>query len=384
MAVFRAVDIRGRRALRAGAVAVKNSIMDTRGPKRLYLYLRRANRKRVLLLLAVSFFLLVAVCLLGFLFIQDLALRGRVFAGVTVDGTPVGGMSREEATRVVGESVAAPLLAPMVLQREQDEYTLDLKDIDLSIDVNAMVNRAFEVGGSEGMLARMFRRFFNKPICENVPVIMKYDKAKLQSFLNGVADDVNIPARSSSVDMTGGVPKVSSSRYGRAVDQESLMKEIIAALPGHNRRIRIPVQSVRPKVTEEDIGYIIVVKQAEHRLYLYNGGAFVDDFACALGSPQFPTPNGAFTIIKKERNPTWYPPKEEWAKKMSSAPIPPGPGNPLGPYWMEIGDGVGIHAAADETSLGYSVSHGCIRVSEWVAQYLFERVEKGTRVYILP
>lgn len=370
--------------MRASAVAVKNSIMDTRGPKRIYLYLRRANRKRVLLLVSGSFLLVVGLCLLGFLAVQDLALRGRVFPGVTIDGIAVGGMSRADATRVVGESVAAPLMEPLVLEREEDEYRLDLNSVDLSIDVDAMVDRAFAVGGGEGMPSRMFRRFFNKPVHENIPVVMKYDKSKLQSFLNGVAGDIDIAARSASVDMSTGAPRITGSRYGRTVNIESTLKAIEAALPGHNRRIPIAVETVAPKVVEEDIGYIIVVKQSEHLLYLYNGEELVDDFACAVGSPEFPTPNGAFSIVKKEKNPTWYPPKKDWAKELSSTPIPPGPGNPLGPYWMEIGDGVGIHAAADEKSLGYSVSHGCIRVSEWSARYIFERVEKGTRVYIYP
>jgi lipoprotein-anchoring transpeptidase ErfK/SrfK len=51
---------------------------------------------------------------------------------------------------------------------------------------------------------------------------------------------------------------------------------------------------------------------------------------------------------------------------------------------MEIGDGVGIHSTPDEKSLGYSVSHGCIRLSEWSAQFMFNRVSKGTPVYIYP
>lgn len=370
--------------MKASAVAIKNSIMDTRGPRRVYLYLRRANRKRVLLLVALSFFLLVGLGLLGFLAVQDLALRGRVFQGVTICGKAVGGMSRDDATRAVGESVAAPLMEPLVLERNEDKYTLDLEKVDLSIDVSAMVDRAFAAGRGKGIFSRMYRRFFNKPVLEDVPLVMKYDKAKLQSFLNGVAGDIDVPARNSTVDMSSGTPSISSSRQGRAVNIESTLKAIEAALPGGDRRIPIVVETIAPKVTEGDIGYIIVVRQSEHLLYLYKGEEFVDDFSCAVGSPEYPTPNGSFTIIKKEKNPTWYPPKKDWAKELSSAPVPPGPGNPLGPYWMAIGDGVGIHAAADEKSLGYSVSHGCIRVSEWSAKYIFERVEKGTRVYIYP
>lgn len=370
--------------LRANGVAVKNSILETRGPKRLYLYLRRANGKRVVLVLSASFLLLVLAVLFCFLFIQDLALSPQIFPGITIEGVAVGGMTKSQATELVSKSVATPIMEPMVLTNEKHEFTLDLKSIDMSVDVQAMVDKAYSEGRRELFLIRMFRRFLNKPIHKDIPVIVKYDENKLNVFVDTIAEYLNVAARSSSVDMSKGSPSVSSSRYGLRVMEDGTRNSIVAALPTGNRMFPVIVESVKPDVTEADIGYIIVIKQAEHKLYLYSGEEYIDNFACAVGSPQYPTPNGRFTIVKKEKDPTWYPPKSAWAKDVSSAPIPPGPGNPLGPYWMEIGDGVGIHSTGDEKSLGYSVSHGCIRVSEWAAMYIFNRVEKGTAVYIYP
>jgi lipoprotein-anchoring transpeptidase ErfK/SrfK len=368
--------------LRANSLAIKNTMMESRGLKRLYLYMRRADRRRVLLLLASSFLVLVVVGLIGFLFIQDLALSGQIFPGITIDGKAVGGMSKTEATDLIKRTVAAPLMASMVLVNEDHEYKLDLKSINLSVDVAAMVDKAYAEGKHQNFISRMFRRFGNKPIHRNVPVIFKYDAAKLNSFIARIAGNVDVSARSSSLDMSTGTPVVSSSKYGLRVVRDGTRDAIVAALPSGNRRIPLLVESVKPRVTEEDIGYIIVVRQSEHKLYLYKAGKFVDAFACAVGTPEYPTPTGQFSIVKKEKDPTWYPPKSDWAK--DKKPIPPGPGNPLGPYWMAIGDGVGIHSTPDEKSLGYSASHGCIRLSEWSAQYIFNRVSKGTPVYIYP
>lgn len=368
--------------MRANSLAIKNTMMESRGLKRLYLYMRRADRRRVLLLLASSFLVLVVVGLIGFLFIQDLALSGQIFPGITIDGKAVGGMSKTEATDLIKRTVAAPLMASMVLVNEDHEYKLELRSIDLSVDVAAMVDKAYAEGKHQNFISRMFRRFGNKPIHRNVPVIFKYDAAKLNSFIARIAGNVDVSARSSSLDMSTGTPVVNSSKYGLRVVRDGTRDAIVAALPSGNRRIPLLVESVKPRVTEEDIGYIIVVRQSEHKLYLYKAGKFVDAFACAVGTPEYPTPTGQFSIVKKEKDPTWYPPKSDWAK--DKKPIPPGPGNPLGPYWMAIGDGVGIHSTPDEKSLGYSASHGCIRLSEWSAQYIFNRVSKGTPVYIYP
>jgi lipoprotein-anchoring transpeptidase ErfK/SrfK len=46
--------------------------------------------------------------------------------------------------------------------------------------------------------------------------------------------------------------------------------------------------------------------------------------------------------------------------------------------------GVGIHGTPDPASLGYSASHGCIRMYIPQAEWLFDHVDVGTAVYIVP
>ncbi len=349
--------------------------------RKTYLYLRRANRKRVVLLLSAAFLAVMIIGLLMTLLIIDATQHGKIFPGITIDGRPVGGMSREEATSYIASSLVGPISEPMVLFHDDEEFTLDLSSIDLTVDVDGMVNQAYMEGMGRNILERMTRRLLNKPIRVNVPLTMSYEEAKLKEFVVEVARNLNYPARSASIDMSEGHPKISYSRNGLEVQQEETQRSIISALPTNNRKLPVVAEILRPQISDEDIKYIVVIKQGEHTLYLYQGEELEGTFPVALGSPEYPTPNGKFYIIKKEKDPTWYPPKSEWAK--DEEPIPPGPGNPLGPYWMAIGDGIGIHSTPDAASLGYSVSHGCIRMSEWGAQQLFNKVKVGTPVYII-
>jgi L,D-transpeptidase ErfK/SrfK len=97
---------------------------------------------------------------------------------------------------------------------------------------------------------------------------------------------------------------------------------------------------------------------------------------------RYPTPLGRFRIVVKWKNPWWYPPDSDWAE--GKEPIPPGPGNPLGTRWMGISaPGVGIHGTPDAASLGYSLSHGCIRMAISEAEWLFTRIDVGTTVFIV-
>jgi lipoprotein-anchoring transpeptidase ErfK/SrfK len=45
--------------------------------------------------------------------------------------------------------------------------------------------------------------------------------------------------------------------------------------------------------------------------------------------------------------------------------------------------GVGIHGTPNPTSIGYSISHGCIRMTKRDAESLFRLVRVGTRVWVL-
>jgi L,D-transpeptidase ErfK/SrfK len=139
---------------------------------------------------------------------------------------------------------------------------------------------------------------------------------------------------------------------------------------------------LRPTVTRANFGAVVVVRRQTHRLYLYHGTRLVRVFPVGTGRRTNPTPLGRFTIVTKKRNPWWYPPSGAWANDLE--PIPPGPGNPLGRRWMGLStSAVGIHGTPDPASVGYSRSHGCIRMFPRHASWLFRRVRIGTPVIIV-
>jgi len=155
--------------------------------------------------------------------------------------------------------------------------------------------------------------------------------------------------------------------------------------------VLLPIEMPRPP-TPSDAGVTstcspaITISRAGNNLHLYRflkGKTILwRRFGVATGQSSFPTPKGLFRIIEKQRNPWWIPPSSSWAK--GAKPIPPGPGNPLGTRWMGISSpAVGIHGTPDAASIGYSASHGCIRMRIPDAEWLFNHVQVGTPVFII-
>jgi lipoprotein-anchoring transpeptidase ErfK/SrfK len=152
------------------------------------------------------------------------------------------------------------------------------------------------------------------------------------------------------------------------------------------RRIRpvLPVvmKPLKPAISKARFGPVIVIRRGSNRLDLYAGERHVRAFRVATGRSQYPTPTGTWRIVDMQQNPWWRPPDSDWARGLK--PIPPGPGNPLGTRWMGLSaPGVGIHGTPDAASIGYSASHGCIRMFIPDATWLFDHVRIGTPVLIV-
>jgi lipoprotein-anchoring transpeptidase ErfK/SrfK len=178
-------------------------------------------------------------------------------------------------------------------------------------------------------------------------------------------------------------PVFGPSAPGRKLDRAAARRAIRSALAAGTRDgIRLRFLRVLPSVTVRDLGAVILIRRGSNSLTLYDGRKVVRTFGVATGQATYPTPVGRFELVDKQYNPWWYPPPSDWAEGLK--PVPPGPGNPLGTRWMGLSAwGIGIHGTPDAASIGYSASHGCIRMYVPDAEWLFDHVEIGTPVFIV-
>ena len=111
-------------------------------------------------------------------------------------------------------------------------------------------------------------------------------------------------------------------------------------------------------------------------MYVYKDDQLWKELDIAVGRREKQTPIGKFYIVSKIKDPTWYPEGKD--------PVPPGPDNPLGSYWLGLNiPGYGIHGNNNPFSIGYWVSSGCIRVKNEEVALLYEVLPVGTLVEIV-
>lgn len=111
------------------------------------------------------------------------------------------------------------------------------------------------------------------------------------------------------------------------------------------------------------------VNVAERELYVYRGDERIATHPVAVGTREWPTRTGEWTINQVIWNPEWIPPEEEWAEKEEKKEAGD-PENPLGRAQLVYDAPRSIHGTNEPESLGKAASHGSLRVSNDVAMRL--------------
>jgi lipoprotein-anchoring transpeptidase ErfK/SrfK len=283
--------------------------------------------------------------------------------GVTVGGVKVGGLMPFKASKAVTQVYARPLV--LVVDEAQ---TIELAPTAL---------------GARANVPKAIRRARLARPGALVPLDVEVSQARVRTYVERLGKKLDRKARDARIALKGVKPTAVESQEGRILRKLATGRAIRTALATNSRvPIRLGFEFQKPEVEAAELDEAIVILRGSNKLFFFDRAKYVRSFGVATGQSSFPTPLGNYEIVNLQRNPWWYPPPSDWAA--DSDPVPPGPGNPLGTRWMGISAPyVGIHGTPDSASIGYSASHGCIRMRIPDAEWLFRHVEIGTPVFII-
>jgi lipoprotein-anchoring transpeptidase ErfK/SrfK len=282
--------------------------------------------------------------------------------GVTLAGIPVGGMSNEQAQAALRPAFAEPVRLVYGDRRWRLQPT----------------RFGGQVTIADGVLQALGAQAGSA-----VPLVPQVDEQAVRQFVEALDKRVSIAPRDAELKGLKGLrPQFAKEKAGVKVLRGLTVRRVVRALQSPQlRHIRVAVKVLEPARTVVNFGAVIVIRRGKNELRYYRGAQLMRKFGVATGQAVYPTPTGSFAIVDKQLNPWWLPPDSPWAA--GKKPIPPGPGNPLGTRWMGLSaPGVGIHGTPDDASIGYSASHGCIRMHISDAEWLFHHVKLGTPVVI--
>lgn len=287
----------------------------------------------------------------------------RLARGVTVGGVHIGGLTTSAALAAVRLATRSPL----VVRVEDERVEVSPQRLGARAYVEPAVSRALRSAPGT-----------------DVPLVVTVKGAAVRSWVASLGRKYDRDVRDARVVLLNLEPHIVAERSGYMLRREATVAAVVEALRDNRRGpVTALARTARAALRATAFTSVVVIRRDSKRLMYYKGEKLARTFTVATGQSSFPTPLGSFRIIAMWRNPWWYPPPSPWAQGLN--PVPPGPGNPLGTRWMGISaPAVGIHGTPDASSLGYSASHGCIRMAIPSAEWLFGHVEVGTPVFIVP
>jgi lipoprotein-anchoring transpeptidase ErfK/SrfK len=196
------------------------------------------------------------------------------------------------------------------------------------------------------------------------------------------------PARAQQLPAMFQRPPVQTQPNPQGIEPETAMPDDQAApSDDQNENAQLAPRLQRQIVdypTSEPPGTVIVDTPHTFLYYVLGDGKAIR-YGIGVGREGF-TWSGVKSIVRKTEWPDWYPPPDMIARQpYLPRMIAGGPGNPLGARAMYIGGTeYRIHGTNDPSSIGKFMSSGCIRMTNDNATDLYNRVQVGAKVIVLP
>jgi lipoprotein-anchoring transpeptidase ErfK/SrfK len=308
-----------------------------------------------------------------------------ILPGVRIAGVAVGGMTRDQALRAVQVSADRILDREMTVRAAEKAWRVTPRELGTTVDVEAAVDEALSVGGAMGWPSRVFHRLLNRPVDERIDLEVSFRKKPVAAFVERVAERVARSPVNANLDWVDGGLVTVHSETGRTLKSIRAKDAMMAALHGGTPEVKLGVKRLAPQISDQELGKTIIIRLGLNQLSLYDGFKLQRTYSVATGQPEYPTPLGHWEIVNKRINPTWVNPALDSWGAGSPAYIPPGPDNPLGTRALDLNaSGIRIHGTYADSSIGTYASHGCIRMHIPESEQLFELVDVGTPVIIVP
>lgn len=162
---------------------------------------------------------------------------------------------------------------------------------------------------------------------------------------------------------------------GETLEQVALRYSVPAALLAKINGIGDPATlraGTELKVLQGPFDALVDVPK--HRLTLFVDGCYAGRFQVGIG-PEKNAPTGQFEVHNKLENPPYY---GSDGQEIAADD----PANPLGEYWVDLGNSLGIHGTIDPESIGGTTADGCIRLAPADVQHVYDILSIGSRVLI--
>ena len=181
------------------------------------------------------------------------------FPGITVDGTPLDGMTMEEAQAIfAGRQQQSSEAFSLVVESGDMRWKITSSEVPLTHDAQSVLRRAYAVGRSGTLEERYTQIQALATQGLALTTSFTYDREAVDGLVSIIADSLDydaVDAALDSFDVNNRTFSFTEGKAGYRVDREKLKNDILDALDAHAYdRVIVPEgESVAPSVVKADL-----------------------------------------------------------------------------------------------------------------------------------
>lgn len=183
--------------------------------------------------------------------VYNLSYSSKIFPNISVAGVPVSGLSREEASQLLGEKITIPENINVVGQSKT--FKLNTNNLNVTYDFEGSVQNAFNIGRTGFFFEDMVRRLYLTTHSENLSLMINVNAEKLSKFVSMSSGQTSVTAKDPSARIVKGVVVVDRGEPGIEADSELLKSRILFSLShASSEDVALPIKSIDNTLTETE------------------------------------------------------------------------------------------------------------------------------------
>lgn len=207
-------------------------------------------------------------------FAAKVATYAKIYPNVSVMGTELGGMTKEEAEEAVLKNYYEVLKSKeFKLRLEDREKTFSANSIDASVDCKKTAENAYNFGRGGGFFSKLSAYMGKK---KSVEPVCTADSEKISALVDGVAEGLESPVKEESFSLSGTTLVIEKGSSGKKVNREKAEKDIKTAVFTLSQNpVELKIEKAEPKEVDAEEFYKKIISSEKNAYYERENGEIV-------------------------------------------------------------------------------------------------------------
>lgn len=213
-----------------------------------------------------------------------------IVKGVSILGIDISGLSKEEATEKINNTILENIPSEIKLKHNDYETSIDTNSLEISIDVPSAINSAYNIGRSGNILQDDWTILTTMFSNVNIEPVFNINEEQLKTALNDISTKLPDAVIQSSYYIEDSNLILTKGKPGNVVNVEEMSNYIIneiKSLSLKDKTLEIITQEENPSELDIDAIHSEIYKEASNAYYTQNPYAVYPsenglDFAISL------------------------------------------------------------------------------------------------------